>query len=168
MSDKRGFTLIEVLVVVIILGILAAVVIPQLSTASVAAQTSMLADHIRTSRMQILTFKWQHLGVPPGYPDLDENQTPTEEAFLEHMTQASTAEGDVAAPGTDGYVYGPYMTPFPTNPINGKAGIQMIADDGTLPDSADDSHGWIYQPGTMTLKTDATGADQSGKAYFDF
>ena len=168
MKTEHGFTLVEVLVVVLILGVLATMVIPELSTASVAAQTSMLADDLRTARMQVLAFKWQHLGVPPGYPDLDDTEAPTEEAFLDHMTQATTIEGDVAPPGTEGYPYGPYMTPFPTNPINGKATVQIIPDGQDMPDEADDSHGWIFQPSTMTLKADCTGVDQAEKAYFDY
>ena len=40
MRAKSGFTLVEVLIVVVILGILAAVVIPQFSDASTEAKES--------------------------------------------------------------------------------------------------------------------------------
>lgn len=168
MKNRCGFTLVEILVVVIILGVLAAIVIPQVSTASTAARASMLADDMHTARTQTEVFKGQHLGVPPGYPDLDQGQPPTEQAFLDHMTQATTAEGDVAAPGTAGYRYGPYMTPFPTNPINGLATVQIIPDGQDMPAAADDSHGWVFKPATMTLRADATGTDAANRSYYDY
>ena len=43
---KSGFTLIEILIVVIILGILAAIVIPQFSNASNDARKSSLASTV--------------------------------------------------------------------------------------------------------------------------
>src|SRR6202012_2734477 len=62
---KKGFTLIEILIVVIILGILAAIVIPQFSNASTSAKSSNLASQLQTLRSQIQLYKLQHNDVIP-------------------------------------------------------------------------------------------------------
>ena len=82
MVVRKGFTLVEILIVVIILGILAAMIIPQFSSATESARASMLMDDLRVMRSQMEVFKAQHQGVPPGFPNCDTAQTPTESALL--------------------------------------------------------------------------------------
>ncbi|MHC4286068.1 MAG: type IV pilin protein [Planctomycetota bacterium] len=47
MKAEKGFTLVEILIVVVILGILAAIVIPQFTSASVDAKESLLMPRNR-------------------------------------------------------------------------------------------------------------------------
>jgi len=164
----KAFTLVEVLIVVLILGLLAAIVLPQFSNASAMSRASMLADDLRVLRCQIAVFKAQHIDVAPGYPDCDPTETPTEAAFISHMTQSSTAAGAVAAPGTAGYQYGPYMLKMAPNPVNGLSTVEVLTDDQTFPSSADDSHGYVYQPSTLLLRADSDGVDEQGRAYWDY
>ena len=65
MKAKRGFTLVEILIVVVILGILAAIVIPQFTEASTEAKVSRLASDLQTMRSQIELYKVQHSDTPP-------------------------------------------------------------------------------------------------------
>src|SRR4051812_1858925 len=62
---SRGFTLIEILIVVIILGILAAIVIPQFSSASNDARKSNVQSTVQTLRSQVALYKLQHLDKLP-------------------------------------------------------------------------------------------------------
>src|SRR4249919_1727150 len=65
-SLKRGFTLVVILIVVIILGILAAIVIPQFTNASQDARNSSLTSQLQTIRSQVELYKLQHLDqLPP-------------------------------------------------------------------------------------------------------
>src|SRR5260370_37423437 len=70
-SARRGFTLVEILIVVIILGILAAIVIPQFSNASTDARKASLLSQLQTLRSHIQLFKLHHNDVRP---DLSANQ----------------------------------------------------------------------------------------------
>src|SRR6187399_3120355 len=64
---QRGFTLVEILIVVIILGILAAIVIPQFTNASQDARKNSLTSQLQTIRSQLELYKLQHLDqLPPA------------------------------------------------------------------------------------------------------
>lgn len=168
MCRQKAFTLVEILIVVLILGILAAIVLPKFSNASAVARASMLADDLRIFRTQTTVFQAQHCGIAAGYPGGNPGATPTEAAFVLHMTMASNSSCQTAEPGTLGFDYGPYLRAIPTNPVNGKNTIQMISNDGAFPEAGDDSHGWIYQPATLMFKADSPGSDDKGKSYFGY
>src|SRR4051812_30068514 len=53
LQQRRAFTLVEILIVVIILGILAAIVMPKFSSASVEAKRGSLSSTLNTVRGQI-------------------------------------------------------------------------------------------------------------------
>ena len=67
-SRSRGFTLIEILIVVVILGILAAIIIPQFASAQSAARATAMRSQLGTIRSQIASWQVQHGGNIPGGP----------------------------------------------------------------------------------------------------
>ncbi len=67
--NRSGFTLIEILIVVVILGILAAIVIPQFTDASQEAGESSTKSQLQTVRSQIELYRVKNGGVPPAALD---------------------------------------------------------------------------------------------------
>lgn len=168
MTAQKGFTLVEILIVVIILGILGVMVIPQFTSATQSARSAMLMDDLRVMRTQLEVFKAQHQGVPAGFPNGDSTQIPTEAVMLDQVTKSSTPAGATAAINTPGYPYGPYMREMPVNPINGKSSVRVLQASDVFPNSPADQYGWIYQPSTMMFKSDCLGMDHNGVPYFDY
>lgn len=66
---KKAFTLVEILIVVVILGILAAIVIPQFTNASEDAKDSAVRSQLQTIRNQIELYRVRNNGNTP--PSLD-------------------------------------------------------------------------------------------------
>jgi len=97
----RAFTLVEILIVVVILGILAAIVVPQFTNASDDAQAGNVATQLSTIRNQIELFRARNSST---YPDMTD------------WTQLID-EG--------------YLTDEPVNPRNGQSGIGTAADDNS-------------------------------------
>lgn len=106
MKAKSGFTLVEILIVVVILGILAAIVIPQFTEASTEAKTSSLCTDLQTVRSQIELYKVQHNDLLPG--------ATASVTFEQALTQKTDIDGALNASGA----YGPYLQKIPTNQFN--------------------------------------------------
>ena len=132
MRAKSGFTLVEILIVVVILGILAAIVIPQFTEASTEAKTSSLCTDLQTMRSQIELYKIQHNDNLPG-------------AAGATLIEALTAQTDIF--GEVGVDYGPYIQKIPSNQFvdsdvisSGVLATPPIVSDGTV--------GWYFNTDT--------------------
>jgi len=155
MRARSGFTLVEILIVVIILGILAAIVIPQFSDASTQARETSIKSDLWTMRSQIELYKVQHKYDLPTDGGL---------TFPVAMTSYTTVAGVLAAvqAPADG-VYGPYLRKVPTNPFN---------DDDTVTEAATDTgvagdKGWFFNTATGAIRPDDTLLSPDGTKHID-
>jgi len=145
MQVKRGFTLVEILIVVVILGILAAIVIPQFTQASTEAKTNSLCSDLQTLRSQIELYKVQHNDTAPLLA-----------SFTNQMIYCTDITGAVAGTPSkvrvDPYNFGPYLERVPENPFNGSATLAAAAADGV---------GWEYTAATGEIRAGDLGAGHS-------
>jgi prepilin-type N-terminal cleavage/methylation domain-containing protein len=168
MRQAKAFTLVEILIVVVLLGVLAAIVIPAIANSGQSARETTLAMDLNLLRRFIPVYTSQHLEVAPGYPDGDRSAAPTEEAFLDQATLSSNRQGQTAARGTPGFALGPYLSNVPANPFNKDSTILVLGNAEAFPAVADGDHGWIYKPATGEIRPGNTGADLGGTAYYGY
>ena len=148
---KRAFSLAELMIVLALLGIMAAIVLPHLKSQSTEAKIAVAHDHLRMLRGAIELYAAQHKGVPPGYPSDDVGSEPSSTSFYE-QTVAS----------------GNYFRKIPENPFNNLNTMNMIGNSEAFPTKATGECGWSYQPATKTIRLDWPGTDEDGFRYFDY
>jgi len=165
-SARRGFSLVEILIVVVILGILAAIAVPKLSNASLISRENTLKEDLRFLRTQIGVYYTHHRDSFPGYPGGDTAQSPTGDTFASQLTSFTDTTGNIGSSHTDVYKWGPYLTKMPENPVNGFATIKIIGVGEAL--TADATTGWLYQPSTGTIEPNLLGKDSEAKNFSEY
>jgi len=139
-NRKSGFTLVEILIVVIILGILAAIVIPQFTNASQDARKSSLTSQLQTIRSQVELYKLQHLDKNPTGLDTAAASIDGDTAFAEMIVKTNADQTTTGTP-----TFGPYLQAPPVNPLNNSAKVLVVTSDKTLGGaSGATDEGWIY------------------------
>jgi len=147
----RGFSLVELIIVVAVLGIMAAIVVPQFQNQSTQAKEAVAKECLRILRSAIELYTAQHSGVPPGYTDDDPQTPPSSLNFYNQLT-----------------IENRYMSKMPSNPFNNCQNIKIIGNSESFPLSATGNFGWVYQAATKTIRLDWQGADKYGIRYFDY
>lgn len=145
MHNNKAFTLVEILIVVIILGILAAIVIPQFTEASNEARDSAVRSDLQTIRSQIELYKIQHLDQYPG--ETDANNTTIEvtssDAFKNDLLLMTAEDGSFTSP-----TLGPYLGSFPKNPFITTVANKDLVTFGTAACPGDNTSGWYLETDT--------------------
>jgi len=135
-KNTRGFTLVEILIVVIILGILAAIVIPQFTNASQDARLSSLQSLTQTLRSQIELYKLQHGDTLPNI--VGGTSPATTATHWDAMTTVTVYNGKN---------FGPYMQSPPVNPVNSNNNVvdaSLASNSDPKPTTWNTAAGWAY------------------------
>jgi len=125
---NQGFTLIEILIVVMVLGILAMVIVPQITVSTTDAKVSTLQTNLVAMRNAVELYSIEHNGA---YPGLYNGLTLTDGApvasaagtvvvaFTKQLTQYTDANGLFAVTKDATYKFGPYIkgAALPKNPF---------------------------------------------------
>jgi general secretion pathway protein G len=120
----RAFSLIELIIVVLIIGILAAIVVPRFTNASDKARDSSARTTLTYLRNQIELFKTNHGNMPP------------QAGALWSLLQKSSSSAETATVNPTGTQFGPYLKSDPLNPWNNFTTANSAA--------VDVNAGWYY------------------------
>jgi len=170
----KAFTLVELLVVIIIIGILAAVAIPQFGDSSADAKKAALKENLKTLRTAVEQYAIDHTSTYPGTIATHKTtvagtaaaHTDAATAFLKQLTTYSDDSGNTCDEKSSSFPYGPYIKrKLPDNPLPASGSVDA---DGvnvttlTVPLTVDGTPttGWKYStPRGEVIANNATYAN---------
>jgi len=150
---SKGFTLVELLIVVIILAILAAIIIPQFTGATDDAAQAAYDTNIANIRAAIDLYRQQH-NEYPGAAISGGGTCPAgsaavagaigEPAFLAQLRNYTNAAGEACTGTNAEFRYGPYLKDdLPDNPL-GTTNTVAVVSTGVLGLATSNTGGWRF------------------------
>ena len=113
-EQNRAFSLVELVIVLVIIGVIAAIAVPRLTRGATNASATALAADLAALRNAVELYRAEHEGA-----------FPTVAGFVNQMTLFSDTAGTSTAAAADvgnGIVYGPYLKGIPALPVGAKKG----------------------------------------------
>ncbi len=142
----KGFTLVELLIVVIILAILAAIVVPQFATSTDDAKNAALDSTLANMRDVIDLYFAQH-GEYPGA--LADGKSPANDpvTFVSQLSLYTDQDGVSADTKAGNIIYGPYLklSQMPLEPMTNSRDLVVVnAGSLNLAPDAGNPGGWKF------------------------
>ncbi len=103
LTRKRGFTLVEIILVIIIIGILAAIIVPKFAGQNDKAKVATTRANINSIRSAVRLFQSDNDGTPPS--DLATDLVPTYIRAIPEEAVTGTNNVVAAFDGGGGWVY---------------------------------------------------------------
>jgi prepilin-type N-terminal cleavage/methylation domain-containing protein len=150
-AHHRAFSLIELVIVVIIMGVIAAIALPRFGSAVDHATSSSLTANVEELQRAIDLYTSEHQGLAPG-KEVDSSVVVNPQIFYGRLLKPTDLDGSQDDDG----IYGPYLRFWPINPVNG---VNKLRIDGA-PAPANLA-GWRYDSASNAIQSDAIAA--SGK-----
>jgi general secretion pathway protein G len=146
-----GFTLVELVIVIIILGILAALAIPQFTTSTDDAELATIKSNLAVLRNAIQLYYHEHGGT---YPDGGEIAA----QLTGYTDKGGTVNPAGANESDDTYKFGPYLLDVPDNPAvdaaSQPATINSVVDTALTTVTA--TGGWNYHEDSGRIVANST------------
>ncbi len=178
---QDGFTLVELLIVVIILAILAAIVVPQFASSTDDAKVSALDNNLANVRAAVDLYYQQH-GEYPGQKTAVSGGTCTATkgagtggagatgvaAFKEQLSMYTDADGKACSKKENEFVFGPYVkkAELPANPITNVSTLAVVNAGDLNMTGASPAAGWKFDILTgKFIADDSVNTDTAGNTY---
>ena len=111
-ESPHGFTLLELVIVVVILGVIAAIAMPRFASATGTATLRRLHADTATLQQAIDLYTVEHDGLTPAH-DGPSKPTADEGVFKQRLLGRTDAIGEASEDG----LFGPYLLTWPVNPM---------------------------------------------------
>jgi prepilin-type N-terminal cleavage/methylation domain-containing protein len=148
-----GFTFLELVIVIGIIGVLSAIAIPRIDRGSASAGESALSGDLAVLRNVIDLYAIEHA-----------NAFPAAVSFEAQLTLYTDIGGGTSITRTATHVYGPYLRNIPRLPVGSMKGKTTVAA------NPGKDVGWTYnaEDGTIRPNTSSTESDTYGKLYSNY
>lgn len=162
---RRAFSLIEVVIVAVILGIIAAICIPRMTHAGQTAAQSALAGEMAVWRNALDLYQNDHGGAYPK----------NSSTLIAQLTQYTDAAGTVCESKDAIHCFGPYLRSVPTLPLldpsttlaipHGSNSVSSTLIGGAPSTIVSGGCGWLYDGAGNIYPNSGPLADSDGKLF---
>ena len=144
MTRRPAFSMMELVIVMVIMGILAAIAIPRISTAVERAKAEAVEASLSQVRNSIEVYKAEHEGRIP------------DKQFVAQMTQYSNVQGTTDTSLSPKFPLGPYLREIPKNPYSGSIAVRFLMTAGPIQAAGSKNLGWTYNTATGEFAADCS------------
>ena len=159
-KKRRDFSLEKLVIVIVILGIIAAIAIPRITSSSTSVCESSLRANLNTFRTAIDRYYVEHNSTWPADKGDGTNNRKKFATFRNQLTMYSKADGVVSANKDSSFPLGPYIRgDIPKLTVGANAGSNDVKfQDSKNPITADPSNdaGWMFNVQTGQIIANAT------------